>query len=29
VTDQLTGIESEFYDNRLLLQIYHSLWSKP
>jgi DNA repair exonuclease SbcCD nuclease subunit len=25
VTDQLTGIESEFYDNRLLLQIYHSL----
>jgi DNA repair exonuclease SbcCD nuclease subunit len=25
VTDQLTGIESEFYDNRLLLQIYQTL----
>jgi len=25
VTDQLTNIESEFYDNALLLQIYQSL----
>jgi hypothetical protein len=25
VTDQLTNIESEFYDNRLLLKIYQSL----
>ena len=25
VTDQLTNIESEFYDNRLLLQIYQNL----
>lgn len=25
VTDQLTNIESEFYDNRLLLQIYQTL----
>jgi len=25
VTDQLTAIESEFYDNRLLLQIYRNL----
>jgi hypothetical protein len=25
VTDQLTNIESEFYDNRLLLKIYQNL----
>jgi hypothetical protein len=25
VTDQLTNIESDFYDNKLLLQIYQSL----
>jgi hypothetical protein len=25
VTDQLTNIESEFYDNKLLLQIYQNL----
>jgi hypothetical protein len=25
VTDQLTNIESEFYDNRLLLKIYQTL----
>lgn len=25
VTDQITNIASEFYDNKLLLQIYHSL----
>jgi hypothetical protein len=26
VTDQLTNIESEFYDNKLLLKIYQTLW---
>jgi hypothetical protein len=25
VTDQLTNIESEFYDNKLLLKIYQTL----
>jgi hypothetical protein len=25
VTDQLTNIESEFYDNKLLLKIYQNL----
>jgi hypothetical protein len=25
VTDQITNIESEFYDNRLLLKIYQNL----
>ena len=28
VTDQITNIESEFYDNKLLLKIYQTLWSK-
>jgi hypothetical protein len=28
VTDQITNIESEFYDNKLLLKIYQNLWSK-
>ena len=28
ITDQITNIESEFYDNKLLLKIYQSLWSK-
>jgi len=28
VTDQITNIESEFYDNKLLLKIYQSLWSQ-
>ena len=27
VTDQITNIESEFYDNKLLLKIYQSLWT--
>jgi hypothetical protein len=27
VTDQITNIESEFYDNKLLLKIYQNLWS--
>jgi hypothetical protein len=27
VTDQITNIESEFYDNKLLLKIYQTLWS--
>jgi hypothetical protein len=26
VTDQLTNIESEFYDPKLLLKIYQNLW---
>jgi hypothetical protein len=26
VTDQITKIESEFYDPKLLLQIYQALW---
>jgi hypothetical protein len=26
VTDQITNIDSEFYDAKLLLQIYQNLW---
>jgi hypothetical protein len=26
VTDQITNIESEFYDPKLLLKIYQNLW---
>ena len=28
VTQQITAIESEFYDPKLLLQIYQTLWFK-